>query len=144
MQQAFIASSTSFNGSMKIPLPTLTYITNIVMYVVDFRILVNLVFYEELPYKQKLKWHAVWIIKKKRGLKKPTALFSFFSLFKASTHLVWSVFGLTNLETMKSHGELSSAVVGVLYVLFLILSVIMLINMLVALLTNTYQKVEVM
>lgn len=44
---------------------------------------------------------------------------------------------------MKSHGELSSAVVGVLYVLFLILSVIMLINMLVALLTNTYQKVEV-
>nr|XP_058970450.1 short transient receptor potential channel 4-like isoform X1 [Pocillopora verrucosa] len=63
-------------------------------------------------------------------------------LFKASTHLVWSVFGLTNLETMKSHGELSSAVVGVLYVLFLILSVIMLINMLVALLTNTYQKVE--
>lgn len=53
MQQTFIASSTSFNGSMKIPLPTLTYITNIVMYVVDFRILVNLVFYEELPYKKK-------------------------------------------------------------------------------------------
>lgn len=63
-------------------------------------------------------------------------------LVKASTHLVWSVFGLTNLETMESHGELSSAVVGVLYVLFLILSVIMLVNMLVALLTNTYQKVE--
>lgn len=65
------------------------------------------------------------------------------SLFKASTHLVWSVFGLTNLETMESHDELSTAVVGVLYVMFLILSVIMLVNMLVALLTNTYNKVEV-
>ena len=65
------------------------------------------------------------------------------SLFKASTHLIWSVFGLTNLETMKSHESLSTAVVGVLYVMFLILSVIMLVNMLVALLTNTYNKVEV-
>ena len=65
------------------------------------------------------------------------------SLFKASTHLIWSVFGLTNLETMESHDKLSTAVVGVLYVLFLILSVIMLVNMLVALLTNTYNKVEV-
>ena len=65
------------------------------------------------------------------------------SLFKASTHLIWSVFGLTNLETMESHDKLSTAVVGVLYVMFLILSVIMLVNMLVALLTNTYNKVEV-
>lgn len=65
------------------------------------------------------------------------------SLFEACKHLIWSVFGLTNLETIESHDELSAAVVGVLYVLFLILSVIMLINMLVALLTNTYNKVEV-
>lgn len=70
-----------------------------------------------------------------------TILFS--SLFKASTHLIWSVFGLTNLETMESRDNLSTAVVGVLYVMFLILSVIMLVNMLVALLTNTYNKVEV-
>ena len=69
--------------------------------------------------------------------------YCFSSLFKASTHLIWSVFGLTNLETMESRDSLSTAVVGVLYVLFLILSVIMLVNMLVALLTNTYNKVEV-
>ena len=67
----------------------------------------------------------------------------FFSLFKASTHLIWSVFGLNNLETMESRDSVSTAVVGVLYVMFLILSVIMLVNMLVALLTNTYNKVEV-
>lgn len=67
----------------------------------------------------------------------------FSSLFKASTHLIWSVFGLTNPETMESRDNLSTAVASVLFVLFLILSVIMLVNMLVALLTNTYNKVEV-
>ena len=90
MQQAFIASSTSFNGSMKIPLPTLTYITNIVMYVVDFRILVNLVFYEELPYKQKLKWHAVWIIKKKRGLENQL-LYLHFSAYSKHPHILYGL-----------------------------------------------------
>ena len=50
---------------------------------------------------------------------------------------------MTSLEIKESHEGLSSAVVGVLYVMFLVLSVIMLINMLVALLTNTYDKVKV-
>ena len=53
------------------------------------------------------------------------------------------MFGLTNPETMESRDNLSTAVASVLFVLFLILSVIMLVNMLVALLTNTYNKVEV-
>ena len=44
---------------------------------------------------------------------------------------------------MESQEQLSSTVVGVLYVSFLIISVIMLVNMLVALLTNTYYKVKV-
>ena len=44
---------------------------------------------------------------------------------------------------MESQEQLSNTVVSVLYVIFLILSVIMLVNMLVALLTNTYDKVEV-
>ena len=65
------------------------------------------------------------------------------SLFKAYTHLIWSVFGLTNLETLESHDIWSNTVVGILFVMFLVLSVIMLINMLVALLTNAYNKVEV-
>ena len=70
-------------------------------------------------------------------------LFLLHSLFKASTHLIWSVFGLTNLETLESHDIRSNTVVGILFVMFLVLSVIMLINMLVALFTNTYNKVEV-
>ena len=44
---------------------------------------------------------------------------------------------------MESQEQLSNTVVAVLYVIFLILSVIMLVNMLVALLTNTYDKVKV-
>ncbi|CAH3147513.1 unnamed protein product, partial [Porites lobata] len=64
-------------------------------------------------------------------------------LFEASTHLIWSVFGLTNLETLESHDIWSNTVVGILFVMFLVLSVVMLINMLVALLTNTYNKVEI-
>ena len=66
-----------------------------------------------------------------------------YSLYKASTHLIWSVFGLSDLEKMESQEQLSSTVVAILYVIFLIFSVIMLVNMLVALLTNTYDKVEV-
>ena len=72
-----------------------------------------------------------------------SVLFLLHSLFKASTHLIWSVFGLTNLETLESHDIWSNTVVGILFVMFLVLSVIMLINMLVALLNNTYNKVEV-
>ena len=87
--------------------------------------------------------HNVYVSRKFALITHYFLLFVMLSLFKASTHLIWSVFGLTNLETMESQDELSTAVVGVLYVMFLILSVIMLVNMLVALLTNTYNKVEV-
>ena len=47
---------------------------------------------------------------------------------------------VTDLE---SHNILTSEIVGVLYLIFLILSVIMLVNILVALLTSTYEKYKV-
>ena len=65
------------------------------------------------------------------------------SLLQVCSHLVWSVFGLTNRATLESQDKLSTTVVSVLYVMFLVISVIMLVNMLVALLNNTYNKVEV-
>ncbi|XP_078359538.1 short transient receptor potential channel 5-like [Oculina patagonica] len=61
---------------------------------------------------------------------------------KTSMHLIWSVFGLTSLDEMHSRTSSASNVALVLYLAFLILSVIMLINMLVALLTNTYDNVK--
>ncbi|KAL9984532.1 hypothetical protein ACROYT_G006836 [Oculina patagonica] len=62
-------------------------------------------------------------------------------LFKTSRQLIWSVFGLTDLEQMETHTSLTSDIVAVLYLIFLVFSVIMLVNMLVALLTNTYDNV---
>lgn len=56
---------------------------------------------------------------------------------------MWSVFGLTNLEQMESQTNLTSDIVAVLYLIFLVLSVIMLVNMLVALLNHTYDNVTV-
>ena len=64
-------------------------------------------------------------------------------MFKTSKQLMWSVFGLTDLEQMKSHTSLTSDIVAILYLIFLVLSVIMLVNMLVALLNNTYDNVTV-
>ena len=65
------------------------------------------------------------------------------SLWKTSRQLIWSVFGLTDLQEMESHSSFTSQTVAILYLIFLVLTVIMLVNMLVALLTNTYDNVTV-
>ena len=59
--------------------------------------------------------------------------------------LMWSVFDQAAKETLKNYTytSLSTFVVLMLYYLFLILSVIMLVNMLVALLTKTYDNATV-
>ena len=67
----------------------------------------------------------------------------FFSLYKTSGSLIWSVFGLKSLDDMDSRTGSASRVVFALFLAFLILSVIMLVNMLVALLSNTYDNVKV-
>ncbi|XP_027047038.1 short transient receptor potential channel 5-like [Pocillopora damicornis] len=63
-------------------------------------------------------------------------------LLQTSKYLIWSVFGLTELDTMETNDDGSDYVVGILFVSFLIISVVMLVNILIALLTNTYNKVE--
>ncbi|XP_078359526.1 short transient receptor potential channel 5-like [Oculina patagonica] len=67
---------------------------------------------------------------------------AFKCLFKSSMHLIWSVFGLTDLDKMHSSTSSASHAALFLYLTFLILSVIMLVNMLVALLSNTYDNVK--
>ena len=57
--------------------------------------------------------------------------------------LIWSLFGQAARADLQSYDTFSTYVVSVLYYLFLILSVIMLINMLVALLTKTYDNATV-
>lgn len=53
------------------------------------------------------------------------------------------MFGLTELEDMLSRTSLASRAALALYLAFLILSVVMLVSMLVALLSNTYDNVKV-
>ncbi|CAH3128022.1 unnamed protein product [Pocillopora meandrina] len=60
--------------------------------------------------------------------------------FKSARQLVWSVFGMTHFEEMESVTSLTSDIVVFLYLVFLVLSVIMLVNILIALLTTTYDK----
>ena len=50
---------------------------------------------------------------------------------------------MTHFEEMKSITSLTSDIVVFLYLVFLVLSVIMLVNILIALLTTTYDKYKV-
>ena len=70
-------------------------------------------------------------------------LFVTSSLFKTSWQLVLSVFSQADLQELETHTSFTSNVVAILYLIFLVLSVIMLINMLVALLNHTYDNVKV-
>jgi len=70
-------------------------------------------------------------------------LFVTSSLLKTSWQLVLSVFSQADLQKLESHTSFTTDVVAVLYLIFLVLSVIMLINMLVALLNHTYDNVKV-
>ena len=70
-------------------------------------------------------------------------LFVTSSLFKTSWQLVLSVFSQADLQKLESHTKFTTNFVAALYLIFLVLSVIMLINMLVALLNHTYDNVKV-
>ena len=61
-----------------------------------------------------------------------------------ATHLGWSLLGLADLDRLNSVDNPSVSLVHVLYSLFLILAVVLLVNMMIALLSNTYQQVQVL
>ena len=58
-------------------------------------------------------------------------------------HLAWSLLGLADLESLNSVDHQSVSLIHLLYSLFLIMGVILLVNMMIALLSNTYQQVQV-
>lgn len=57
-------------------------------------------------------------------------------------HLIWSLLGIVELDPLQSADITSVTVVRFLYGAYLIMGVILLINMLIALLSNTYQRVQ--
>ena len=58
-------------------------------------------------------------------------------------HFGWSLLGISDLDPLHSVDRASIIVAYFLYGAFLIMSVIILVNMLIALLSDTYQKVAV-
>ena len=60
------------------------------------------------------------------------------------TYMGWTLLGVSDdFDPMKSVDLLSMTLAQVLLAFFLIMGVILLINMLIALLSNTYQRIEV-
>ena len=71
------------------------------------------------------------------------SLFMFFSWWNIATHHGWSLLGLADLDRLNSVDNPSVSLIHVLYSFFLIMAVILLFNMMIALLSNTYQQVQV-
>ena len=59
-------------------------------------------------------------------------------------HHGWSLLGLADLDSLNSVDNPSVSLIHVMYSFFLIMAVILLAHMMVALLSNTYQQVQVL
>ncbi|XP_020629330.1 short transient receptor potential channel 2-like [Orbicella faveolata] len=62
--------------------------------------------------------------------------------WKMVRHLCWSLMGAVDVDFLESADNPSVILVNFLYGAFLVMGVILLINMMIALLSNTYQKVQ--
>ena len=58
-------------------------------------------------------------------------------------HLCWSLLGIAELDPLDSVDIASVTLAKLLFATFLIMGVVLLVNMMIALLSNTYQRVEV-
>ena len=68
----------------------------------------------------------------------------FSSWWKIATHLGWSLLDLTEgLSPLESTDSYSETLAQLLFAAYLVFALIILINMLIALLSNTYQRVQV-
>ena len=68
----------------------------------------------------------------------------FSSWWNIATHLSWSLLGLADQDWLDSVDVPSVFLVRLLYGFFLIMAVVLLVNMMIALLSNTYQQVQVL
>ena len=68
----------------------------------------------------------------------------FSSWWDIATHLTWSLLGLAEVDKLDAADFPSVFFIRLLYGLFLIMVVVLLVNMMIALLSNTYQQVQVL
>ena len=83
-----------------------------------------------------------------RGETLSTVLIGSFCFYRLSwwsmmKHLTWSLLGIVELDPLDSVDNASVTLVHFLFGGFLLMGVIVLVNMMIALLSNTYQRVEV-
>ena len=57
--------------------------------------------------------------------------------------LIWSLLGIAELDPLDSVDSTSEIIVHFLFGTFLVVGVILLVNMMIAILSNTYQRVQV-
>ena len=57
--------------------------------------------------------------------------------------MTWSLLGLADADKLGTTDQTSLLLLGLLYAVFLVMVVILLVNMLIAVLSNVYQGVEV-
>lgn len=58
-------------------------------------------------------------------------------------HLFWSLLGMAEVDSLNSVDEATVTLCKVLYAIYLVVAGVLLMNMMIALLSNTYQRVEV-
>lgn len=58
-------------------------------------------------------------------------------------HLLWTLLGITELEPFNASESASDTLAKILYAIFIIGSLVLLVNMMIAVLSHTYERVQV-
>ena len=65
------------------------------------------------------------------------------SFWEIVQHLVWTLLGIADVGPFTSHESPADYIAQALYGVFIILALILLVNMMIAVLSSTYERVEV-
>lgn len=69
--------------------------------------------------------------------------FCIFSWIKTVQHLAWTILGMPDLEPFSLGDSPSDYIVEIMYAVFILSALILLVNMMIAVLSSTYERVEV-
>ena len=67
-------------------------------------------------------------------------IFSWYNIMK---HLVWTLLGITELEIFSTTESASDFLGTILYAIFIVVALVLLVNMMIAVLSHTYERVQV-
>ena len=67
-------------------------------------------------------------------------IFSWYNIMK---HLVWTLLGITELEIFSTTESASDFLATILYAIFIVVALVLLVNMMIAVLSHTYERVQV-